>query len=117
MPFCCQHTYANTDILSFKQQKKTLTFLNRRLDLKASKIDASLLSTTNFPLSLLHSVPREFDIPTNFSCSRIREIMRQTFVCVAERSKNLSRYGMCSASIALIQDNPIVMTFKVENQA
>lgn len=88
------------------------TFLNRRLDLRASRIEASVLSTSDFPLSLLCCDAREFDTPTNFNCSRICEIILQTFTGVAESSRNLSRYGMCSPSIVLMHDNAMLTTFK-----
>lgn len=52
-----------------------LTFLNRRLDLKASRIDPSTLSATDFPLSLLHCVILRLDAPKFFNCSRILEII------------------------------------------
>lgn len=90
------------------------TFLNLRLDLKASRIEASMLSTSDFPLSLLCCDPREFDSPINFNCSRICKTILRTFTGVAESSRNLSRYGMCSASIVRMHDNAMVITYKLK---
>ena len=87
------------------------TFLNRRLDLKASRIEAFVLPKVDFPLSLRCCTVLELDTPTNFNCSRICEIILRTFVGVAERNKNRSKYGMCSASIVLMHDNDMVITF------
>ena len=87
------------------------TFLNRRLDLKASRIEAFVLPKVDFPLSLLCFTVHELATPTNFNCSRICEIILRTFVGVAERNKNRSKYGRCSASIVLMHDNAMVTTF------
>ena len=99
-------------IYSYAAKEKGNTFLNRRLDLRASRIEASVLFTSDFPLILLCCDAREFDTPTNFNCSRICEIILQTFTGVADSSRNLSRYGMCSASITLTHDNAMLMTLE-----
>lgn len=99
-------------IYSYAAKEKGNTFLNRRLDLRASRIEASVLFTSDFPLILLCCDAREFDTPTNFNCSRICEIILQTFTGVADSSRNLSRNGMCSASITLTHDNAMLMTLE-----
>lgn len=68
-----------------------LTFLKRILDLRASRIEASVSSATDIPLSLLCCEFRAWDAPTNLSCSRICEMIRLAFDVFAESSKNLSR--------------------------
>lgn len=88
------------------------TLLKCRLDLKASRTEAFVLSTTDFPLSLLCCEIRVWDAPTNFSCLRICEIIRPAFDVLAESRTNLSRYGMCSVSIVLMQDKAIIITLK-----
>lgn len=114
------HSKENIKTTWIKQQiytwKVKPTFLNRRLDLRASRIEASVLFTTDFPLSLACWVVRRWHAPTNFSCSLICEIIRLEFDGSTESSKNLSKYGMCSTSVVRMQDNAIVITFKSKRE-